>query len=118
MRTDITSDPARPGRTPPEPELSAAVQENLHPVVYTAIIALALWLVVSAWVFFGGADYDGITLVVVTGLFLVAIGIPVRCGGPGNAMPITVATLPCRHSATGGRASSRPGPADTRRQLP
>jgi hypothetical protein len=77
MRTDITSDTARPGGTPPEAEPGAAVQENLHPVVYTAIIALALWLIVSAWVFFGGADYDGITLVVVTGLFVVAIGIPV-----------------------------------------
>ena len=54
-----------------------AVYDGLHPVVWRAIVALALWLVVSAWVFFGGADYDGITLAVVTGLFVVAIGIPV-----------------------------------------
>jgi len=65
-----------PGRAESESERLADVQDSLHPRVYAAIIALALWLVVSAWAFFGGADYDGITLVVVTGLFVVAIAIP------------------------------------------
>src|SRR5262245_474730 len=77
MRTEFRSELAPPHLTPPKAEPDVAVQDELHPVVYAAIVALALWLVVSAWVFFGSADYDGITLTVVTGLFVVAIGIPV-----------------------------------------
>jgi hypothetical protein len=77
MKSYVGSEPVSHDRAPLEAEPNVAVQDNLHPAVYAAIIGLALWLVVSAWVFFGGADYDGITLVVVTGLFVVAIGIPV-----------------------------------------
>src|SRR5262245_36150820 len=77
MRTEIRSELAPSHLAPPTAEPDAAVQVELHPVAYAAVVALALWLVVSAWVVCGGAAYDGITLAVVTGLFVVAVGIPV-----------------------------------------
>ena len=49
---------------------------QLHPLVFDAIVGLALWLVLAAWLFFGGPDYSRIVLVVVSGLALTAIGIP------------------------------------------
>src|SRR5262245_44558492 len=70
------ANPVRADAASPEPERDRVVQQGLHPVVYGAIIALALWLIVSVWALFGTADYDGITLVVVTGLFTIAIAIP------------------------------------------
>ena len=39
-------------------------------------MGLALRIVLSAWVFFGGWDYMGLALAVVTGFFLMAIAIP------------------------------------------
>ena len=50
--------------------------EELHPVIYRTIVVLALWLVVSVWVFFSGGGYDDLSFAVVTGLFVIAIGIP------------------------------------------
>jgi hypothetical protein len=51
--------------------------DGLHPVIYRAIVVLALWLVVSVWVFFSGsAGYDDLSFAVVTGLFVIAIAIP------------------------------------------
>ena len=52
------------------------VYDGLHPVIWRAIIALALWLVVSVWVFFGASGYTDVNAAVVTGLFIVAIAIP------------------------------------------
>jgi hypothetical protein len=54
-----------------------AVSGDLHPLVYKAVVGLALWFVLSAWVFFGGWDYMGLLLAVVTGFFLIAMAIPV-----------------------------------------
>jgi hypothetical protein len=48
---------------------------QLHPLVFDAIVGLALWLVLAAWLFFSGPDYSRIVLVVVSGLALTAIGI-------------------------------------------
>jgi hypothetical protein len=53
-----------------------AISDDLHPLVYKAVIGLALWFVLSAWVFFGGWDYMGLLLAVVTGFFLIAMAIP------------------------------------------
>jgi len=67
--------PSAPGRT--APEAHAPVYDGLHPRIYAIIIALAVWLLMSAWLFFGGLGYDDMLLTVVTGLFVVSIGIPV-----------------------------------------
>jgi hypothetical protein len=50
--------------------------DDLHPVIYKALAGLVLWLVIAAWVFFGGQDYAGLDLAVVTGFFLIAAAIP------------------------------------------
>jgi hypothetical protein len=51
--------------------------DDLHPVIYKALAGLALWLVVSAWVFFGSEGYyAGFAVAVVTGFFLIAAAIP------------------------------------------
>ncbi|MGE0240864.1 MAG: hypothetical protein AB7F09_16645 [Parvibaculaceae bacterium] len=51
------------------------VTDRLHPGLYLALVALALWFVLSAWAFAGGA-YTDYLLVVASGLILVAIAIP------------------------------------------
>ena len=53
-----------------------AVFGDLHPLIYKVVVGLALWFVLSAWVFFGGWDYMGLLLAVVTGFFLMAMAIP------------------------------------------
>ncbi|MBI4367138.1 MAG: hypothetical protein HY543_09995 [Deltaproteobacteria bacterium] len=53
-----------------------AVFGDLHPLVYHTVVGLALWFVLSAWVFFGGWDYMGLALTVVSGFFLMAMAIP------------------------------------------
>jgi len=50
--------------------------QGLHPSVYRTIIALTVWLVLSAWAFFGGGTYVGLILAVVTLFFVIALGIP------------------------------------------
>jgi hypothetical protein len=61
--------PEQPSRPNP------AASNQLHPVVYKAIIGLALWFVLAAWTFFGTADTE-LVLAIVTILILVAIAIP------------------------------------------
>jgi hypothetical protein len=51
------------------------VSEHLHPLIYTAIVGLALWLVLSAWGFAGGYDTDFV-LAVVSAFVLIALAIP------------------------------------------
>ena len=48
----------------------------LHPLVYESIVGLALWFVLAAWMLFGGGDYMGLLLAVVTGFFLIVLAIP------------------------------------------
>jgi len=50
--------------------------DELHPLVYRSIIALTLWLVLSAWALFSRGTYEGLTLSVITLFFLVLVGIP------------------------------------------
>ena len=50
--------------------------DRLHPRVYTAIVALTVWLILSAWLFFATGTYTSLALTVVTGLLGVAIGLP------------------------------------------
>lgn len=48
---------------------------GLHPYVYAAIAALALWFVVSAWSF-ASDGYTDWLLVVVSGFILIFVGLP------------------------------------------
>jgi hypothetical protein len=51
--------------------------DDLHPAIYKALAGLALWLVVSAWIFFGTEGYyAAFAVAVVTGFFLIAAAIP------------------------------------------
>lgn len=52
------------------------VSDHLHPLIYTAVVGLVLWFVVSAWAFFGDGEYMGLLLAVVSGFFFMAIAIP------------------------------------------
>jgi hypothetical protein len=47
---------------------------ELHPLVYAAIVGLALWYVLSVWLLFG-AEYAGLPIVVGM-LVLMATGVP------------------------------------------
>ena len=51
------------------------IHDALHPLVYRTIIALAIWLVLSIWVFFGHGAYVGLTLAMITVFFVVVVGI-------------------------------------------
>lgn len=55
---------------------SERVTDRIHPALYIVLVGLALWFVASAWTFAGDED-TAYLLVVVTGLFLVAILISV-----------------------------------------
>jgi len=52
------------------------VHDGLHPLVYRSMIALTAWLVLSIWVFFDRGAYVGLTLVMITVFFVIAVGIP------------------------------------------
>jgi hypothetical protein len=53
------------------------VTDGLHPAIYIGLAGVSLWLVLSAWVFFGSEGYyAGFAVAVATGFFLVAGAIP------------------------------------------
>jgi hypothetical protein len=52
------------------------VSDSLHPLVYRAIVGLALWLLVSAWWFFDSAGYIKLALAMISILVVMAVGIP------------------------------------------
>jgi hypothetical protein len=53
------------------------VSDGLHPAIYKALAVASLWLVVSAWVFFGTEGYyAAFAVAVATGFFLIAAAIP------------------------------------------
>ena len=62
---------------------------DLHRVVYVLIIVLALWFILSVWLFAGGEDTDYL-LVVLSGFIFIAVGLPTllwrvwrKSGAPG-----------------------------------
>lgn len=52
------------------------VNEGLHPLVYTAMVALTAWLVLSIWVLFGSGAYIGLILAMITVFLVIVTGIP------------------------------------------
>jgi hypothetical protein len=48
----------------------------LHPIVYKAAVALALWFALSAWVLFKGGNQMGLVLTFVSVPILMTIAIP------------------------------------------
>ena len=51
--------------------------DDLHPAIYKALVGLAAWMMVAAWIFFGTTGYyASFSVAVATGLFLMAIAIP------------------------------------------
>jgi hypothetical protein len=51
------------------------ISDQLHPIVFTAMILLGLWYLLSAWIGFAADPYTAY-LLVVSGLFFVAMAIP------------------------------------------
>jgi hypothetical protein len=51
--------------------------DELHPLVYRAMIGLTIWLVLSVWGLFSRGAYEGLTLAVITLFFLIVVSIPV-----------------------------------------
>jgi hypothetical protein len=64
------------------------VTGELHPLVYKAMAALALWFALSAWVFFGGADM-GLALAVVSFFLLVTVVIPFAISQAWRGSPVS-----------------------------
>ena len=52
-----------------------AITNRLHPAVYTAIVALAAWLMLSVWAFAGTGVTDYL-LFIVSGVVIMAVGLP------------------------------------------
>ncbi len=52
------------------------LHEELHPLVYRAMVGLTIWLVLSIWVFFDSRAYVGLMLAMITVFFLIIVGIP------------------------------------------
>jgi energy-coupling factor transporter transmembrane protein EcfT len=52
------------------------VSNGLHPYVYGAIAALALWFVLSIWVSFASDGYTDWLLVVVSAFLLIFVALP------------------------------------------
>ena len=55
---------------------TSQASDQLHPFVYAALAGLALWLVVSAWIFFSQGGYLELDLGVVSALIFMIIAIP------------------------------------------
>jgi len=54
-----------------------AIFDGLHPALYKAMVGLAIWFAVSAWMLFDDSGYISLILAIITLLFLIAILIPV-----------------------------------------
>jgi hypothetical protein len=54
-----------------------ANRDDLHPLVYLAILGLALWFVLSAWGFFADTGYTDLLLAVVSGFILISVALPI-----------------------------------------
>jgi hypothetical protein len=53
------------------------VSNGLHPAIYAGLAGLSLWLVVSAWIFFGSeGHYAAYSVAIATGFFAMAGAIP------------------------------------------
>jgi Na+/glutamate symporter len=51
--------------------------DELHPRIYSAVVGLTIWLVLSVWLLFSRGSYEGLTLAVITLFFTVLVGIPI-----------------------------------------
>ena len=56
------------------------IPSGLHPRVYQAMVALAVWFVVVSWIGFGDASYIDYLLVVMTGFVAMAVILPLIAG--------------------------------------
>ncbi len=82
--------------------------DHLHPLIYAAMVGLAAWLLISAWVFFDGTGYISLALAMVSVLFIMAIGIPFMLS---RAAPHLDQEAPPDAATTDGDTESETGPA-------
>jgi amino acid transporter len=62
-------------------ERKQPVSERLHPRVYQGMVALVTFYVLSVWLLFHDGSHNALVYTVVTGLFVVAIAIPLALWG-------------------------------------
>ena len=55
---------------------NSQASDQLHPFVYEALAGLAIWLVVSAWIFFSQGGSLELDLAIVSALVFIIIAIP------------------------------------------
>ncbi len=72
------------------------------------MVGLAVWLLISAWVFFDGTGYINLALVMVSVLFIMAIGIPFMLS---RAAPHADQGAPPDVATTDGASGSETGSA-------
>ncbi|AZO65598.1 MULTISPECIES: hypothetical protein [unclassified Mesorhizobium] len=56
------------------------VSDGLHPHVYLAMVGLAAWYALSAWIGFGDGGYTDYLLVVMTGFIIISVALPAFAG--------------------------------------
>lgn len=52
------------------------VSDHVHPRIYMAAAGLLVWFVIAAWLLFGGSDYIGLALAMISVLVFMTIAIP------------------------------------------
>src|SRR5579862_637093 len=85
------------------------VTQRLHPRVYALLIGLALWLVLSLWLFTGNGTVDYL-LVIVSGFIFIAVALPLILSRVARIDDATDGDEPQSYrdwSAEIGRASCR-----------
>jgi hypothetical protein len=63
---------------------NAQASDQLHPFVYKTLVGLAIWLVVSAWIFFSQGGHLELNLGIVSVLALMIIAIPIAIHHAGR----------------------------------
>lgn len=70
------------------------IHDELHPLVYRAMVGLTIWLVLSVWLLFSRGPDVELNLLVITVFFLIAMAIPllIALTWSRNATPDEVGT--------------------------
>ncbi len=63
---------------------NAQTSDQLHPSIYKILAGFAVWLVVSAWIFFSQGGYTELNLAMVSVLVLMIIAIPIAIHHAGG----------------------------------
>ncbi len=57
-------------------EASRLRSNEMHPVIYKAIVAVAFWMLLAVWSFFSDSGYTGLILATITAFTVIVVAIP------------------------------------------